>query len=320
MKKILIHIGYHKSGSTFLQQDVFPNLPVQFLFLSYDHFNALEPESYFDADAFRKKITQDIKEKYQQIKYETTILSHEQLSGAPNGSDIINPFVIAHNLKKAFPQAKILIIIRNQFAYIESIYTFRVAIKGAEYRTFKRYIAEEGKVGLFKHIEYHQLIEYYVKLFGIKQILVLPLEYLKADPNSFLNQITEFINLPEKINFSKVPKRNVSTKLVYILAIWRPINFVFHHSLLAIRFLFAENHIDIDEFMSHKPVKRVRFAYYNVKRFSTRIMNKLLKGTKRIYAKENPEYHQLKKRFEKSNDHLNEIVEIDLKKYNYQSN
>jgi sulfotransferase family protein len=204
MKNVIIHIGFHKSASTFRQSDVFPQLPVRYVFLagpSRQMLDMAESEKEFDANALREWIVQETAEEHKKSGDEPTIISHEELSGHPHGYDIVDPITTARNLKEAFPEAKILIIIRNQFDYLTSIYTFRVAIKGAEYRSFDRFLTEEGKKGLFAHLEYHQLVKHHIELFGREQVLVLPMEYLRARPEEFFHDLTGFIGVPNESVF-----------------------------------------------------------------------------------------------------------------------
>ena len=321
MNNIIIHIGYHKSASTFLQKDVFPQLPVNYVFLSGPYrqiLDMVESDIEFDADSLLKWIIQEIEQKYHGDRKEITIISHEELSGHPHGYRIINPITTAQNLKEAFPNAKILIIIRNQFDYLTSIYTFRVAIKGQECRSFKQFLSEEERMGLFDHLEYHRLIKYYIELFGRERVLVLPMEYLKMSPDEFLRELTDFMEVPIEL-VSKHRPRNVSTKLIYVLSIWRPINYIFYHLLLVMLFLSGKDksQFEPDVYKGYYPFIRLRYAYYAFKGRTTKFLNKIFSGTRPINIESYSNYHQLVDRFGKSNDHLEEMIGFDLTEFKY---
>jgi len=191
-------------------------------------------------------------------------------------------------------------------------------MKGHEYRSFWKFLAEEGKKGIFDHLEYHRLISYYVHLFGRKQVLVLPVEYLLISRNEFLHTLTDFMEVPIEI-IPKHQSENVSTKLCVVLSIWRPINYVFHHFILAMLFLYGKDRSQFEPEVckGYYPFIRLRYAYYAFKRRSTMILNKILPETKLINIKNYPGYRRLVDRFANSNARLEEIIEFDLTEMNY---
>jgi hypothetical protein len=56
---------------------------------------------------------------------------------------------------------------------------------------------EDGYSPLFnmQYIEYHRIIEHYMNLFEKSNVLVLPYEWLRNDPNHFINHIRVFVDL-----------------------------------------------------------------------------------------------------------------------------
>src|SRR3990172_1915635 len=111
METTVIHIGYHKSASTFLQQQVFPLLPVNYLFFAgenREYLNRIESDTTLNPEQIRSWVANEIARKYPTSKHEVTVLSHEELSGHPHGYKSISPFTTAKNLKRTFPDAKIL--------------------------------------------------------------------------------------------------------------------------------------------------------------------------------------------------------------------
>ena len=180
MNGTVIHIGYHKSASTLLQKEVFPRLAVPYVFLADSQRMMLETESTeaFDPAAFQKAMH----EAAASDGSDGLLISHEALTGHPHGRHKSEPEVVAQNLKAAFPEARILVVVRNPMEYLTSIYTYRVAIKGVEYRSFDRFLDEDGARGLFEHLEYHKLVSRYMELFGRDRVLVVPMEYLHGKP------------------------------------------------------------------------------------------------------------------------------------------
>ena len=129
MDKVIIHIGYHKSASTFLQEEVFARLPVNYLFfegLDRQVLHIVESEKEPDHEAVYSWINRELAKRYPDNNKEITVLSHEELSGHPHGYNKFSSFTTANNLRTLFPMARILIIVRNQFDYIASLYGFRI--------------------------------------------------------------------------------------------------------------------------------------------------------------------------------------------------
>jgi len=119
------------------------------------------------------------------------IISHENLSGLTRSVTTGNE--IAYNLKNCYPTAKILIIIRNQWDALESLYTHRISNKGVEWRSFSTFIeqtvANPENIAKWRYLE---LVKLYLRLFGRNNVLILPLEMLETSPQEFLNRISTF--------------------------------------------------------------------------------------------------------------------------------
>lgn len=305
MESTIIHVGYHKSASTFLQQQIFPFLPINYVFFAGDkrqYLDMIESEDGLDPDAIRAWLDDEISRKYKEGRRSITLLSHEELSGHPHGYRNISPFTTAKNLKSVFPDAKILVIVRNQLDYITSLYTYRVAIKGYETRSFARFLNEEGEKGLFDHLEYHGLIEFYHQIFGPEKVAVLPLELLLAKPEMFYHRLFEFLEVPPQ-DFKNARPSNVSTKRLAILDFWRPINYLFGQILNLLRLVLGKRPGNFPRFRS---------SFYALKRTLTGVLNKLLARSKQLEILESSGFAPVVERFAESNHRLNRLLNTDL--------
>lgn len=253
-------------------------------------------------------IEQKINEESGFEKYDTTFITHEELSGHPHGYNNVNPFVTAENLHQAFPNAKVLIIVRNQIGYLASIYSFRVAIKGHDHRSFIRFLREEGRMGLWEKLKYDKIIAHYIRLFSRKNVLVLPMELLGQDKKSFVNEIASFVELePPELTESK--KVNKSTNSTFALNVFRLANYVF-------RVLFAIIIKIKPETDEEFPYFRFRYRFYNLKRRFRSALEKT-SISKDDFTINRKHYKDILNYYCPSNRTLQGFVKFDLKKLGY---
>jgi hypothetical protein len=125
------------------------------------------------------------------------VITHERLAGNPHsgGHDSVQT---CQRLLKVFPDAGVLIVIREQCAMIRSIYNHYVREGGA--CTLRQYLDPPmgAKIPLFdlRFLEYHRLIEAYRHHFE-GRVLVLPYEEFTRCPITFCNAIGAFAGAPE---------------------------------------------------------------------------------------------------------------------------
>jgi hypothetical protein len=126
------------------------------------------------------------------------VLSHERLSGNPHSGGY-DRIAIADRLASVFPEARILIVIREQRSMIRSVYKQYLREGGAS--SLARYLAppKQGIARIpmfaFEFFEYDRLIQHYLKLYGAGSVLVLPYEMLKADQAEFTSRILKFMGV-----------------------------------------------------------------------------------------------------------------------------
>jgi hypothetical protein len=207
---MLIHVGYPKSASTWLQNVVFSDESSGF-FAPWGLPSGDATEQFVIANAFKfsaEKADQAFLPGRQEaerrnlvpvISQETLIGS--QIRGCYWGKEV------ADRMAATFPNAKILIVIREQKAMILSSY--REHIKMGETTPLDRFIgAYDRKPGFgppcqLDYLEYDQTISYYHQLFGADNVLVLPFELLKYNLQDFGQKVLHFVGLNTQFNFAK---------------------------------------------------------------------------------------------------------------------
>lgn len=190
---LLIHIGYHKTATTWMQKRLFlPHHGYQQLFNQYVVFDLIvKPHGLvFDPRPAKEVIEQELT----QIQSdEIGVISSEILSGHPffggRESD-----VFAKRLAEIAPDAHILISIRNQMRILPSVY-MQYILRGGT-MGYKQFF--EGKADVAypsfspEHFEYHRLVKLYVELFGKKHVHVLTQESLQENETLALETLAQF--------------------------------------------------------------------------------------------------------------------------------
>ncbi len=192
----LLHIGYHKTGTTWLQRHVFGDSAAGF-----SQMGGAQRLIAVNAFEFRpKKIRKQMERKIGQADARglVPVLSSERLSGEPHFGGYDSE-LIADRLSAVFPNARILIVVREQTSMFLSIYKEYIRRGGAA--SLRQYLAtpRDGywlPQFRFEFLEYHRLIGYYHDLFGVESVKVLPYELLRSQPDTFLGQIGDFVSVP----------------------------------------------------------------------------------------------------------------------------
>lgn len=148
------------------------------------------------------------------------VISAEALAG--------NPLTGGHdgeiNLSRihcALPEARILIIIREQEDMMRSLYKLLINF-GYPYPVglvLENQLAGNMPTFNLEYLCYHHIIGAYQKVFGADSVLVLPYEALQAEPSVFLEQVRLFCDVdarakPLKVNLEK--RENINRSLASI--------------------------------------------------------------------------------------------------------
>lgn len=197
MSKVVIHIGYPKTATTWLQDIFFPNVK-NFRFVNWREANRLILNS--DCFAFNPKNFRD-----ELLSGDSNLLiSSEFFATAINSGFNYGYFSygISHKLNESFPDATIIIFIRRQQSLIPSAY--QQYVKNGGTYSFTRWLYS-GEVFCFEHLIYSRLIEHYINLFGEKQVKVFLFEDFKKNNRKFMENFCQQFGMEvdwDKINFN----------------------------------------------------------------------------------------------------------------------
>ena len=181
----IVHIGYHKTATTWLQDELFPLAAShEFVPRKVTQTAFLAPPGlHFDAATAREVLGIAGRER-------PVLLSEENLSGyLHNGGlhGLVGP-EMARRIHAALPDAQVVVFIRNQLDILRAAYAQYVSgggtwgqaryfdsasrVRGALTRAWKAPVFE------FEHFEFDRLIACYDALFGAERVHVYPYEWL----------------------------------------------------------------------------------------------------------------------------------------------
>jgi sulfotransferase family protein len=183
-QKIFIHVGLHKTGTTFLQKKVFPKMH------DVNLITVFNTEIIGNKNFILCSMLSDIK---------INLISDEALSCVPYSPGITqNRYEIASRLYRLFPNAKIIVTFREKSSWIKSVY--------------KQYHKKDrATMGISFDVWYDTIFDkdlldykkYELFLKGLfSDVLVLQYEELKEQPDEFIKKICMFmgVSLPKYEN------------------------------------------------------------------------------------------------------------------------
>lgn len=320
LEEPLIHIGYHKTASTWLQENLLDN-PYAGFKRFYEQRAVREhmvsPNSLdFDAQKV-KDYYNSILEDQVNTEEKISVISNERLSGNPHSGGYDSKEV-ADRLHSVFPNAKILIVIREQKSAILSCYLQYIKIGGP--CSIKDYL-EPPKRNLpvlplfdFEHFNYTRLVKYYIKLFGKENVLVVPYELFKENANDFCFQIINFAGAKklETLPYAKYVNQGISAFSSMLL---RQYNKVFVQSRLNPAALNLKNKdYSIDAYPSSNP-KTPKALHKRILALDA-LTPSIIKNH---YDKKLKKYIEAKvaNRYIENNKELAGLTNTDLSKYGY---
>ncbi len=200
---VAFHLGYHKTGTSWLQREIFPRHPaLRPVVRASPRANpflvevVVRPDREFDAGRARAHLEAEVAQ-LDLPDGGVAVVSAERLSGlaATGGYDT---FRIAARLHAAVPEARVVFCVREQVAMIESEYR-QLVLEGCPARLTDLVARTPGwrTVGFdLGHYEYDRLADRYVELFGGDRVRVFGFEAMVADRAGFLAALADHLGVP----------------------------------------------------------------------------------------------------------------------------
>lgn len=227
--KVLIHIGYHKTGTTWFQKELFTRHDMGFIPWSAprNHVHRIfaipGPLSEPPTDLVRLMLD-EARKVTDAGKY--FVISHERLTGYP-ASGCYDSEIILKRLKRYFPNAKISCLFREQTAMINSMWRQQIVDGGSLSLKQFLYPPEEyiRRVPSFDRdvYLYSRLFRKYTDEFGADNILFAPYEHFLQDPGTVLFQLASLLEnsamrtcVEELVEGMKRPNPSLSLTVIHI--------------------------------------------------------------------------------------------------------
>lgn len=222
---ILLHIGYHKTGTTWMQRAFFVEDYGFFQVISHDEVYAhiTDPhELTFDPAAAAEALAPHCAAVPPDL---TPVISSEIMSGHPFYGGLLSA-QYARRLCALFPQGRLLITIREQMRMLASVYMQYVSRGGS--KPPEAFFSETNTPGFAhfsaEHFCYHRLVGLYRELFGADRVLVMTQEQMARDLASFGTRVTDFAGARPRAPLPQEARREGVSNPEFAYPVLRRIN------------------------------------------------------------------------------------------------
>lgn len=240
----VFHIGYQRTGTTWLQKGLFPLLA--------DRIYVPESRQWI---IYRATVPDDVAGIYDDIPQERVtgrllIESEEGLCGGRFRDYLEN----ARKISWVNPNARIMICIRSQFGMMPSYYYLYVRKGGTlSYPSYVRLLLEN------RRLDYWSLYGAYADAFGARNVRVFFQEDLATDPLAFTQDVLGWLGVEMPFEFPDQRYRNARAGSGYI-AVLRTLN-----RLVDMEALWTEPwNRNIPEIVRRRRIRRTLFRPVNL--------------------------------------------------------
>ena len=223
----LLHIGYHKTGTTWLQKHYFPRRQAGFAFMREQEgfveqglegktpgrFIIEQPLFHYDPARVRALLDEHFAADTAQGLM--PVISHEELSGnAISGGWRAKEF--AWRLASSFPEARVLIVVREQRTMIRASYMQYIRAGGGMTLADFMHPGPDPNVPQpdLYYFRYDGLLALYRELFPQDRVLCLPFELFRDRPQEFLARLDAFAGAPPDATLPTDQRENPGTDML----------------------------------------------------------------------------------------------------------
>ena len=206
-KKIILHVGFHKSGSTFVQNyfekhpDIFFSREVLKDFISDYHAEIPQVESLVEQDFIFLSDMRLTVNSWGQSEFERVNSNGLSLNDIRKVQK-----EIALKLKERFPQAEVLITTRDKEQLLDSLYS-QYLLNGGR-KSVLKFKADSKNIEIL--FDYGYIIVLYREIFGAKQVHQFSFNKLKENSSKYVEEICSINDFPFKNDNFKIVNESLS--------------------------------------------------------------------------------------------------------------
>ena len=219
-KEIYIHLGLHKTGSTFLQKVLFKAnaksigfLDVRKELLEFRNYLIFTNDLEWDLSHALKLFEESVNSSSAKC-----VLSEEMFCGNPFHNCMTRKMIF-DRLNSLFPNAKYIIVLRNQYDLINSLYLQYVKRGGVA--SLAQFLSDRNDSLTFSlgtYLNYDAYLSYMVSKIGQARIKCVLYEDFLQTPRVFVSEIFNFLDV-QSFDLSKIDLNfKVNKSLAYDLA------------------------------------------------------------------------------------------------------
>jgi len=208
--EVVLHVGHPKTASTWLQETIFGNPDSGFVFpWPKDDCRARTISAFVTVNSFCDDVAWARSFFDEGLRLcaggvGIPIISDESLCGDPT-LRLYSGRYVADRIHSAFPRAKILIGVREQKAIAVSLYREYLLGSGGVFPLEVFLGRGDEAIGFTPilrsdYLEYDRVVDYYQKLYGPQNALVLPMESLQKNPQRFVESILTFCQCSGRVD------------------------------------------------------------------------------------------------------------------------
>ncbi|HIE15612.1 MAG TPA: hypothetical protein EYP69_01675 [Bacteroidales bacterium] len=302
-RNTIIHIGYPKTASSWLQNQ---------LFIRISNYRINSSSQIKEDFILQNSLTinyKTLKDKYTAFE-KPFLISHELLVGGMIHMGGINGILtreFANRLYTVFPDAQIILFVRNQPDMIASAYN--QYLRGGGNYSINKYLYQNNFKAFnkyfffsFDYLKFDITIDFYKKLFGKDKVFVFLYEEFKENPKIFIENLIKTFNLDVDLSAIDFTPQNTSFRRG-LIPIIKFSNILFRRAVVYKFNLFNFNRL-------HKKVKSVSDKLNKFPIFGS------IKTSKELLGKKNYEF--IWDYYKKSNSELIKKHNLHkIEKYNY---
>jgi subfamily B ATP-binding cassette protein MsbA len=206
-QRVVVHVGYYKTATTFLQRQLFSRIPAICNLGKPSttgwpgrmvHDIVYAPDDRFDAAKWKRMVCSafELAVEGNPNGFDAIVFSNEGLCD-PEGYKFLEDDHVPRRLKAIFGDAKILISVRHQATLVESLYVHNA--KAATFLPFDKWVVRNQKD--VQGLDFAARAALFEAQFGTRNVVILPQEELASDRPSASGRLSRLLGVePEAVD------------------------------------------------------------------------------------------------------------------------